>query len=704
MWTGRHAIFSIALICLMTGLFISGCSPKRKGTALANQPPHIGIVNTPPDGADFSRNPELSWYATDIDGYISFFRHAVILDTLLTINGVHVTPEEFIAQAPDSRFEWDTLIVDLDNPQSTATIQLYADTIDPVMTYTSQYFFVQACDDQGAMSEIAYRRYSRNNHFPNTHHWARDLFINAVNANSPATGIVMTWTGSDSTDWGRTEPPLEFEWRLYGPFDINDDIYVNIVQEDCVYDPTTQTYINCRDVVVLDIDAIPDIIYADPGDGRPVIPIPQPVAHSRGPNFANDPNDVWVPDNETTIYNVFKDLNLTKTSKYKFVFWVRSRDDGYVPDPTPEFSIFNVIEALFERDVAVIDESYYDKFNAKWCPRSLDTVKAVFERYIHGAGYADFDVEQDFFWRDGIKDYWSTNPDVTGRYIDLLDMLSHKVVIYHTDSELNGIDFTDSSMFSQLYLGLAQGTTVWVMSRNITSQGVQPIVAGTQIEMSSEFQDYFGIQTVGVEAFNYYTLNTNPPERWVYHPVFLEEFIAAYPATDEYPQINLLYNDSLAGTTDARIDSVYVRWWDYLNLPVHDHDLQGLPMVGIAYRAQSAQPVFLYYSRLGQTSIFHGKVCAVRSITNGTRTACFLFTPHAMDPGPMQETFTTTLDWLMEKFSSSAAKPGLDYTDFPDYLDERRHRTQEYLDYLSEFATPEEREQLGISIPPVVIH
>ena len=86
----------------------------------------------------------------------------------------------------------------------------------------------------------------------------------------------------------------------------------------------------------------------------------QPLAHSQGPSYASNPADVWVTDQQTTIYDVFKDVpNITKTSQYKFVFWVRARDDGYVPDPTPSFSQFLVVEALFEKSVAVFDETIF---------------------------------------------------------------------------------------------------------------------------------------------------------------------------------------------------------------------------------------------------------------------------------------------------------------------------------------------------------
>ncbi len=692
----RKIIVFASLTALIAMMSLIGCEPDRSGTAIENSAPIVTIVNTPPDGAEFSRNPELNWFATDIDGYIAFFRYAVIVDSMLEIGGTPVTPEVFIAQAGANAFDWDTLTVDLDHPQSSATIRLFADTLDPANTFVSQYFFVQACDDQGLFSDIAFRLYSRNNNYPNTHHRSGALFINAVDANSAANGISVNWYGADSTDWGRTEPPLEYEWRIFGPFAADADIYVKEIKEDCIYDPIGDSLTNCRTVYILDLDAIPDTIYIDPGGGQAPVAKGQPLATSQGANYAMDSTDTWVTETETTIYNVFSGMNLQETSLYKFVFWVRARDDGFVPDPSPAFSQFNVVEALFERDIAVIDDGYYSRTAGRWTPRSLDIVKDMFSTYIEGAGYTDFDVNTDMYWRAGQTDYFAGTTTL-GREFQILDALSHKVLIYHTDFQVGGVDVTPSTKMQRVYLGMDQGATSWVISRNIAGVDRDPVVAGDLWPMPIEFQLYYGIVAVGVEAFNYWTF---APDH-IHNPVFLEEFIGAYPVSTTFPQIDLLYSDSAAGRPTSRLDSMYVLWEEFIGT---SHEMHGLPMVGVCNKTPIASPVYLYYSRFGESSVFHGKVCGVRASANDTRTACFLFTPLAMDPEPMQETFTITLDWLMEKFSSAsgAAKPGVGTTANSTSLYERKQRTQEYLDYLNEFATPEELEQLGVAIKPFV--
>lgn len=706
--------FSLLALVLVTAMI--GCEPDRSGTSVGNMPPRIFVVNTPPDNAQFSRNPELNWYATDIDGYIAFFRHSVVLDSMLVINGSPVTPEEYIAQASDDMFNWDTLIVDLDHPQSSATIRLFADTLDPVNTFIPQYFFVQAQDDRGAKSDIIFRRYSRNNHYPNTHHRTGTVFINAIDADSPAPGIRVRWDGADSTDWGRAEPPLEYEWRLYGPFDTVADIYVNILQEDCVYDPTGDSFVNCVDVPVLNLDAIPDELPVNIGSvaNPEYIYRQQPLAHSRGPNYASDPTDVWVTDMETTIYNVFDGMGLTKTSKYKFVFWVRTRDDGFVPDPSPAFSQFNVVEALFERKVAVIDETGYTTTDGRWQPVDIDTVKSIFKTLINRAGVDDFDTTNqlgtDFFNSSGFKNRY--NDTLTVRKAGLLDILSHQVLIYYTDAADAGPNETPLGQMFNVFYGLDMGANSVIFSRNIANVKSTNDERFERVVMSGNFRNYFGINSVNVEAWSWGVYNiTN-----IRNPIFNEEFVGAYANLAGYPNIDLNWGLDTLATRDTIIngtptvvvtDSVqslldqrYGRW-----VLKRSHVMEGLPEVGVCEKTLMAAPVYLYLSRNGDASVFNGKVCAIRQQDGDMRSAAFLFTPIAMDSIPMQECFNVTYNWLAEKFQTggTALKPSTSYgTAFSD-ITERQDRIQRYLDYISEYATPEERQDLGIEIKPFVV-
>lgn len=715
-FSGTERILAAGLAVLLLLAVAAGCSPDRKGTAAANRPPEVFIVNTPPDGATFSRNPELNWYATDGDGFLSFFRYAVVVDSNMTIGGQHVPVDVFIAQATDLQFGWDTLKVDLDHPQSTANIRLYANVDFPVDSFVTQYFFIQVQDDKGAKSDIKWRRYARNDHYPNTHFRASRVYINAKDANSPAPGIKMTWDGADSTDWGRTKPPLEFEWRLYGPFDVNAPVYVNIVRENCVWDPSTQTYINCVDTKVLDLNALPPAIGG----------VPQPLAHSQGPNYAVNPADVWVKDQQASIYDVFKDVpNITKTSQYKFLFWVRARDDGYVPDPTPSFSQFLVVEALFEKSVAVFDETFFKFQSSYWYPKSLNFQKTVYYQLINdalqeifGAGYVPLDTltitdtliynphvktwETDYFHRNITK---SSDPahltqNVPAVKPALTDILSHKVIIVVSDQADGALneDVNQGGMVSNAYFGMDMGASGWYMGRNLSTGVNNQTTLPGLYPLSTGFSTHFGFAEIEHEGWEYYTVG-RAFHQPAYPPIWNEQFIGAYSMVpDLFPQIDIDL-DSLLSRYYLLDDSVY-----FPNPAKLDtHFWAGLPEVGAGTRTTDASPVYLYISKDSVGSSLNGKVMGVAQDLNGTRSLAFLFTPLSVRPEQANQLFRVSLTWLMDKFLRAggvgAPKEMTGYAGTD--IGQRRQRVEQYLDEINEsgLTDPEIYNDLGLNVP-----
>ena len=50
----------LGLAAIILAIMVNvGCAPDRTGTATPNSVPKVFMVNTPPDSAQFSRNPEL---------------------------------------------------------------------------------------------------------------------------------------------------------------------------------------------------------------------------------------------------------------------------------------------------------------------------------------------------------------------------------------------------------------------------------------------------------------------------------------------------------------------------------------------------------------------------------------------------------------------------------------------------------------------
>lgn len=711
MGSAGKIVLAIGIILACVLMAVSGCAPKRSGTAAANQPPQVFITNTPPDSAQFSRNPELDWYGTDIDGYIAAFRYAVIIADSMFINGVKVSVDVFVERAKDSQFNWQYLAVSLDNPQSTATVRLYADVLHPVDSFITQYFFVQAEDNEGAWSTIKYRRYSRNNHYPNTHFRCNGVFINAQDSTSPLGGIQLTYSGADSTDWGRAVPPLEYEWRLYGPFLDTATIFVKIVDENCTYDPITGTYVNCNHTPVLDLNLIPSAISL-PLDGNRTVSIPQPLRHSKGANYANDTTDVWVSDKAANIYDVYHGLNLTKTSKFKFIFWVRARDDGFVPDPTPAFQQFYVVEALFEKGVMVLDESMYTTIGGRWTPRSnnpallennSDTVVNVLSNFIKRAGYGDLDGAD-----TAVEYYHFQNSGP----VDLMKILSHKVLLLFMDDSKNKLNEDEGFGFtSQVFFGLNMGASGLLFARNLG--GIDDYNTGNvDMPKSTNFALYFGISTVRCEGWLHYAMPVgNPPKPRGYY----EEFVSAYPNASGFPEI------SVDTTLLNRRYVEWPYWYPYTADSTNDttalhqiykdslHYFRAIPEIGAGTRTSFAAPLYLYVSNLGADSPFNGKVMGVRtqigSLPSAIRSACFMFTPIGTDSVASLALFEKILPWLTEKFQTTgAAKVSVSSGALTRDITDRIEKTQHYLDYFTNYATPEEKVALGLTMKPFQIN
>lgn len=706
-------VIMIISLTIITALFIfAGCSPDRKGTALANQPPQVFMVNTPPDSASFSRNPELNWYATDIDGYIVFFRYAVVRATDLKIDGSPVDVETFVSAATEEEFGWDTLTVDLDHPQSTATIRLYADTVSPVDTYVPQYFFVQAQDDAGAKSDITYRCYTRNNHYPNTHLTNPGYSINAEDTSSPAPGIIVSWDGADSTDYGRVKPPLEYEWRLYGPFSADAIICTTLVCTSVSYNPQTESYDSTWEYAV-NLDSLPPALPAA-GGGE----IEQPLRRSEGTNYKIDPSDVWVSTQNMTIYDVFNGADSTlvaHTSEYQFVFWVRARDDGYLPDPAPAFAIFKVANAKFEKPVAVVDATDYK--SGYWSPKPTGSrnssmiVKTMFYNYINEAldnispndsftinDYPRGSLERDYFH------FISQSKDST--YPSVLNMLSHKVIIYFSDGAAGGTQDVDEAigpsptlkgLMNYVCQGISMGSSGWFMARN--AGGLQYNNNSRTLTKSATFQYYFGISSVTAEGWLYETLMNaihlpRLPLSWN------EEFIGATSImTSLFPSIDV--DTSLL---NSRYVSLSEDYYYLISDPDSNiHYLTALPEIGTCSKTAYAAPIYVYNSKFGGNSSWHGKVMGVAQQIDEMKTIAILFTPTGMDSVQTQAMFNSGLAWLMEKFQTSEKKLGVSRNSAnSENLAIRREGVKKFLRELNEGAArnPEMGRRMGI-LPPL---
>jgi hypothetical protein len=239
-------------VVLLVMLVFFGCDNKLKGTERANRPPIIKFSNIPPDSASFSLNPEISWYAIDIDGYVTKYQYAVIIADSLHVVGKlwqgDGTPLiavdsvcSVLARIPpgvwvDSLQGLDpaiSFISAVDTTTSIVKVRLFAKE-SPNDTIT-QHLFVRAIDNDTAISNIIHRVFNRNNHKPRAHiNYAPFRSGNTVRSVYclPETtetwkGIKITWEGSDSDDYKGTQPEFLYKWELWGPFETAETTSIN---------------------------------------------------------------------------------------------------------------------------------------------------------------------------------------------------------------------------------------------------------------------------------------------------------------------------------------------------------------------------------------------------------------------------------------------------------------------------------------------
>jgi len=104
-------LFVIFSALLLSSYILGGCSKDIKGPPRVNIPPIVDFVNIPVEGAKFSTDTTIYWYGTDVDGFIKYFKLAVIESTT-----VGADPLAYLNRTPEDSVPWKILDVTLDNP------------------------------------------------------------------------------------------------------------------------------------------------------------------------------------------------------------------------------------------------------------------------------------------------------------------------------------------------------------------------------------------------------------------------------------------------------------------------------------------------------------------------------------------------------------------------------------------------------------
>ncbi len=585
----KRCIIYLPLALFVTGpLIYVGCSGGVTGDGFRNSPPTVRFTNTPPADEVFTRNVVINWVGSDIDGRIVEYRYTVVLRDSVPAG---MSPDQFAQTLPsDTNYanRWISRIVTLDDPANSDVVAMAADFDDPVKTIVEQSVFLYAIDDKGALSRVAYREFGRRNHHPETVLLPfLSPYVNVQMQQFGTGGVPTIWSGSDKLDFpGEDEPPLEFEWKLFGPYSRAESTRI-------IDNFTKVVFVTTERTLDLGIDTLFDTTFDftkadttlsnfDP-DGNPrdtvitvaigtTVTMPVLMANSdtlkalaRGSHFdtilvidsllrldgvepftvdsITDPTmpdtmflgidpprrtletsfspftgEKWVKDVNTIFLDVFRSDTSSgdndTTRELTFLFWVRSRDDAFVPDPTPAFGIYNVIEAKHERDLLIVDWNTTSKFkniNGIWMPCSTDStgglldvlalgqrkIKATMSEFITkwgGTGFVGgtnaspfdtgtFDCTEDSSIIPAGVDCSSKRPNFSSPdYMfvqgfglsqsvnffaaNLRDILKHKVVIYLKDHVQNSLPVKSGSGGETfLVSGVLDGVNFWTMSR-----------------------------------------------------------------------------------------------------------------------------------------------------------------------------------------------------------------------------------------------
>lgn len=706
--------YSKYLLCLLaagalTIAFMAGCTSKLDGQMTENQKPIVWFVNIPPEDARSSVNPIINWVGQDRDGQIDFFRYIVISQTAI-VNALGRPVEDSLGVLVESEIQsfvnihlgdwadslWtilhvlDTLENPEGGPQTSNIIPMSAEINSPVLTFVAQFVFVQAFDEEGLGSDVAFRRFYRNDNPPNTRiiGFVNDVpFINAPYPGGANTGIRIRWGASDVLDYPTDPPPFEYEWKLFGPYsnddfdDLLDSFLVPVFiandarvfrfgQEVCdtFWTGTTIDSINCHDPIlevcdttyiggseIIDCDTILIDTISQSGiygtlDTLLRILDEDFVTSSKFNKIADSSDNglgsSWVTDTRDSLWNVYWNFPADTSVEYNFFFWIRSRDDAEVPDLTPAWADMRVIDPKHERDILVVNwalidpenRGFTDSLNTSWNAYIQNWIDTRSENIV-------YEPSVDYI---PITLYTGTNAP---KYLRFL--LSHKIVINMQDVVEN-YKWGDGSFvpMQYTYTALQTGVNMWVATRPcigaIAFRGPP-----SDYNATTNYQYYFGTERYRFDGWAGFAVNTI--ESWR-----IEDFVGALSLdTDRWPDLSV---DS--AMLHRRYD-----WWGPYHWSKDSLDLLGrfqmpgnvdqlpigaLPGIGWAVRSVDTEAMYLYKSLygaehfLGKDFSYNGRPVAHRLNRGMFRTVHWLFTPMPFDTTTMQVTVNNVLDWLWD--------------------------------------------------------
>ncbi|MFQ5452717.1 MAG: hypothetical protein ACE5D6_00845 [Candidatus Zixiibacteriota bacterium] len=677
----------IASLISFSLIIISGCTDTLKGELDPNQKPIVNFVNIPPNGQEFSRNPEVFWIGTDNDGQIDYYRYHVIKDIILdefgdTILIVSNDPLGYADTINDTLWTYVDVDPKVSNPQTANVISLKADLEDPVNTYISQYIFLQAYDDEGEASDIDWLLLNRNDNPPETMIFnisGETPFVNSIFEGGIITGIRLKWEGSDRKDYediGLTPPPFDYEWKLFGPYYDNeiDSILANYLvtvfaTEDArIFNLGDTLYL--VDTIVVDSNILYDttdiIVFSDtttnqPFYSRDTLLMIDSADFINSIYYKPDTNswngiDTWVQNVSDTIFNVYNKFFSDTTIEMNFIFWIRSRDDAFVVDMTPEFVTFPVVNPQYEREIALIDFTSTDAPHLSDYS-NVDVSKAFWKNLIAN-WRSDLFFDTSFYdtavnttidpklHKKTGRDYIVPIPYGIGN-IPLALLLKHKLIIlYNENFKASGFVGPSGISYPEILTAIDAGINVWATMRAPIFGDLN--ITRFNISVPFLYTKYFGVTGLVYSNWMRYGFGEEQPM------MRIEDFIGAYSLDQsQWPDLTVdtaLLHEKLAWPPPESNFGMF-QWID---------SIAALPEVDWSERAFGTEVMYLYKSSyglshpLGFIYSFEGSPVGHRLKTSLYKSVHLNFTPLTLDSIQVQQLADNILDWLYDPTLSAS--------------------------------------------------
>ncbi len=628
----RYSGFGFSLLGLALLLISGGCTIKKKGTAHTNQPPFVFFAPVPLENSLFTTPSQLFWYATDPDGYVVQFEYSIQVDSVVRASkkdntGKPIgTPLDFIKAHSTNAdtigiWHW-TIISNLGQNGQTAVVALPSDTSKVFQSVV----FIRAQDDQGAYtpdSLLKWRTFQRKNRAP-------DTFLGRINSVTPPTpqnniatvtefffsrdsltysgtpedlrtghtGVTITWLGSDSADYPRTQPKFEYFWELFGPF---------------------------NDFSTAKVDS--NKLWA--ASDRP---------------FHYDPSFItqrYTSDQFFTFFGLRGADNPINNKPGYYFFRVRTRDDAGVSDPKPIALKFVIIHPRFDRKILLIRRLARQSWGPTGEPAQLadEASQGYYINLIRQAGYgSDFDSLQD-----------TRTEVVTSPLFDSI-LARHKLVIVHKEQLFPTGNAAEMNLSLMKYMNV--GGSVWVLGRDdlldidgpgasINSEGL--LIQYDENNPSNGFPFFFfGINGMLSDGHLLRVIGSSGDH------VSNEQFIGAdtlvsVDSRQKVPGLPTLDIDT--NVTKAYLRSPLRVRPDSLLYP--DSLYRRMPAVNYFERGVRSQPLYLYRSAFPDTSDLNGKTVAVRSDRGSFKTACFGFSLYGIKEPQAAVLMGKMLEWFL---------------------------------------------------------